>query len=179
MAVDVQLMGERAAVERLIAALSEPLELALKARVYPMRGERVPDGVRRFGEVRPRASAPGTAVAVRQALLELPTGEAEEPRVRLRLTGEETDVLAVLVAARHLLHLAFPPRDFPQDGGFGVDLYLHIYTGHLPEPASTTSPSTAVTRSETPRRGRKWAASERADRPRLQGRRALPGRKER
>jgi hypothetical protein len=172
MAVGVQLMGERAAVERLIAALDTPLELKLKAREYPKR--RGPDGVRRFGEARPRASAPGTAVAVHQAVLELPMAAAEEPRVRLRLTGEEMDVLAVLIAARDLLQLAFPPRDFPRDGGFGVDLYLHVYTGHLAEPSSTTFPGTAVVTSETPGRGRKWAASERADRPRLPGRRALP-----
>jgi hypothetical protein len=172
MAVDVHLMGERVEVERLIAALDEPLELALKARTYSMRN--VPNGVRRVGEARPRVLVPGTAVAVREAVFALPLAPAENPRVRLKLTGEEADVLTVVVAARDLLHLVFRPRDFPRDGGFGVDLYLHIYTGHLP-PSSPTSRSTAVAKSETPRRGPKRAASERADRRRLPGRPALPG----
>lgn len=174
MAVDVQLMGDRAGVERLLAALNGPLEIALNTRKYSLRG--VPEGVRRFGEARPRAAQPGTAVELRDAVLALPPAAAAEPSVRLRLAGDEAEVLAVLLAARDLLHLAYPPRDFPRNGGFGRSFYLHIYTGHLPEPASTTTVATVVATPEDGRRGRRWTASERADRGRLAGRSALPRR---
>ncbi|SDN13322.1 hypothetical protein SAMN04488074_1365 [Lentzea albidocapillata subsp. violacea] len=163
-------MGDKAGVGRLIAALNGPLELMLKAREDGMRNN--PSGVRRYGEARPRA-LPGTALAVREAMLALPSASVAEPSVRLKLTGEEPEVMAVLVAARDLLHLAYPPRDFPRDGGFGVDVYLHIFTGHLPGATSAT-PGTAVVAAE-PRRGRRWAASDRADRRRLPGRPELPG----
>ncbi|NUT51056.1 MAG: hypothetical protein HOV94_27685 [Saccharothrix sp.] len=172
MAVDVQLMGERAAVDRLAAAVGGLVELRLKPREYPMR--RVLGGVRRFGEARPVVSVGGTELAVREAVVALPTGVASEPSVRLRLTGEVPEILAVLPGCRALLHLALPPRDFDREGGFGIDLYLHIYTGHLPAVPRQVARTAVADDREQPVRGRRYAPSERADRRGVTGQRALP-----
>jgi len=166
-------MGERSAVDRLAAALGGLMELVLGSRQYPMRGE--PDGVRRFGEVKPLVTEGGTAVAVREAAVALPKAAAADPSVRLRLSGEVHELLAVLTAGRELLHLALPPRDYPRDGGFGVNLYLHVYTGHLSGAPAQGDPPTVLDNREQPRRGRRWTPSERVDRRPLRDRRALPG----
>ncbi|MEO6084489.1 MAG: hypothetical protein ABIQ18_15420, partial [Umezawaea sp.] len=166
-------MGGRSAVDRLVAALGGLVELVLASREYPMRRE--PGGVRRFGEAKPLVTGTGTALAVREAAVALPKAVAAEPSVRLRLSGEVHELLAVLTAGRELLHLALPPRDYPRDGGFGVDLYLHVYTGHLPDTSAHGDQVATSQDQEEPRRSRRWTPSERADRHPVRGRRALPG----
>lgn len=172
MAVDVGFQGDRDGAERLIAALAKPWEMTLKSKTYPMRG--VPAGVRRFGQARPRAGEAGKDLAVREAVLALPLGPAE-PSVRIRLSGEEADVVALLIPARDLLRVKFHPRAFPADGRFGIAFYLHVFTGDLPEPPAGGAGITEVSAERGGRRRGRWVPSERADRRTLPGRRALPG----
>ncbi|NUT53489.1 MAG: hypothetical protein HOV94_40310, partial [Saccharothrix sp.] len=131
MAVEMQVMGDRDGAYRLVHVLSDVVELKLRRGEYGMRGN--PAGCRWFGAVRPRAST-STGVAVRSAALVagLPVRAASGESVRLRLGGEEPELVAVLSASAALYVLRFPPEDHPRDGAFGRDVYLHTFTGHLP-----------------------------------------------
>ncbi|GAA2681789.1 hypothetical protein GCM10010428_49570 [Actinosynnema pretiosum subsp. pretiosum] len=164
----MHVMGEGGAARRLVAALGESLELAMRSRSAGMRNRS--DGVRLFGQARPHANEPVAELAVPELAAAFTLVPDQGGRVRLKLTGEEPELRAVLTALRPLLSLlVYPAEAYRADGILGWAVYLHVETTTLPEPTGPV----ADTVPEQPR-GSRWAPSERADRRPVTGRRALP-----